>query len=54
MIDNEVVLANPTQTGLVVNHTSLAGDTAKTNSIVSGVVEDYTALVPILEGQPVL
>ena len=32
VIDNEVVLANPTHTGMVVNHTSLAGDTAKTNS----------------------
>ena len=53
VIDNEVVLANPTNTGTVVNHTNLAGDTAKTNSTVSGIVEDYTAKVNILEGQPV-
>jgi len=53
VIDNEVVLANPTHTGMVVNHTNLSGDTAKTNSTVSGIVEDYTAKVSILEGQPV-
>ena len=53
VIDSEVVLANPKHTGLVVNHTGLAGDTAKTNNTVSGIVEDYTAAVAILEGQPV-
>jgi len=53
VIDNEVVLANPTHTGMVVNHTNLSGDTAKTSNTVSGIVEDYTAKVSILEGQPV-
>ena len=36
-----------------VDHTGLAGNTAKTNSTVSGVVEKYTANGSILEGQPV-
>ena len=53
VIDNEVVLANPTQTGMVVNHSNLSGDTAKASNLTSGIVEDYTAKVSILEGQPV-
>lgn len=42
-----------TATNTTIDNTNLVGDTAKASGDVSGTVEQYTAKVAILEGQPV-